>query len=256
MFLTDSHCHLNAAEFESDRDAVLERARFAGVRRFVVVGCDLASSILAVELAAQNENMKASIGFHPDSAPEWNSNSKSRLLSLAQRHCNCIAAWGETGLDFLRSEFPREIQIQAFDEQAQTARELNLPLIVHCRDVYGEVLDILERRNVNKGVLHCFTGSADEALRAVRLGLMIGAGGIATFKKSEPLRQTLKQIPLESILLETDCPYLAPEGRRGKRNEPLFLAATAQILAPVFGISPEDLARITSENARRLFKFD
>jgi len=252
--LTDSHCHLNAAEFSDDCDAVLERACLAGVRNFVVVGCDLATSIQAVKLAVHNENIHASIGFHPDAALDWNSESKSQLYSLARSHPDKVIAWGEAGLDFLRTDFPEEIQRRVFDEQIQAAIELDLPLIVHCRDLYGDILDLLERRGVSHGVLHCFTGSAEEALRAVNQGLIIGVGGIATFKKSETLRQTLKQVPIEKIILETDCPYLSPEGKRGRRNEPSFLSITAQILAPTFGLSVDDFAQVTTDNAKRLFK--
>lgn len=164
-----------------------------------------------------------------------------------------MAAWGEVGLDYHWESVPRDIQHRVFSDQIEVANSLNLPLVVHCRDAYSDVLDILCRYTLARAVLHCFTGNLDEAQRAVQSGYYLGVGGIATFKKNDALRDVIKQTPIDRILLETDSPYLAPQARRGKRNEPAYTALIADAIAPVVGLDIDELARVTSENASRLF---
>jgi len=256
MVLTDSHCHLNDRQFsEDDCDVVLNRAKEIGVDGFVVVGWDAPSSQLAVNLAMARSNIRAAIGYHPDSASDWSSESRDGLLSLLSAHRELICAWGECGLDFQRSDAAPSLQRTVFEEQIEISIDQNLPLIVHCREVFPEILDTLARHPRARAVIHCFTGSLADANRAVELGHSIGIGGIATFKKSSELRNTISKIPLDRILLETDSPYLSPEGKRGKRNEPSYILRTAQTIAPLFDISVDELARITTQNTRQFFDF-
>lgn len=252
-FLIDTHCHLNHPDYDSDRDAVIERAGEAGVAKIVVLGYDLASSRRAVDLARSDERIKAAIGIHPEAAGEWSNQSRSELIAMADEAGRNIAAWGEVGLDYHWESIPRPTQRQAFTEQLAIAVERDLPLSVHCRDSYSDVLDILGEFPAARAVLHCFTGSLQEAQRAVEKGFSLGVGGIATFKKSDALRRVLAQMPLDCLVLETDSPYLAPQARRGKRNEPAYLSLIADALAPSLGISAEQLAAVASANALRIF---
>lgn len=251
--LTDTHCHLNHSDFDPDCEGVIERARQAGVERIIVAGFDLPSSRRALQLALANEVLQAALGIHPEAAHEWTDAVRDELIALAQSAGSNVAAWGEVGLDYHWESVPRDIQHRVFSDQIEVANSLNLPLVVHCRDAYSDVLDILCRYTLARAVLHCFTGNLDEAQRAVQSGYYLGVGGIATFKKNDALRDVIKQTPIDRILLETDSPYLAPQARRGKRNEPAYTALIADAIAPVVGLDIDELARVTSENASRLF---
>ncbi|HEY3331322.1 MAG TPA: TatD family hydrolase [Capsulimonadaceae bacterium] len=253
MALTDTHCHLNHGDFADDWRAALERAREAGVKRLLVVGFDLASSRLAVEMAQSESDIQAVIGIHPESAAEWTPSTRDELLGLLSGAGNHIAAWGEVGLDYYWDSVPRDVQVAVFEEQIEIAKSASLPLVIHCREAFTDVLDVLETHGNPPAVLHCFTGTQAEADRAVAAGCYIGVGGIATFKKSDALREIVRSVPLDKLLLETDSPYLAPQARRGKRNEPAYVAFVADVVAPLFGLSADELATTTSENADRLF---
>lgn len=253
MGLTDTHCHLNHSDFDADCVEAIQRAREAGVTRLLVIGCDLASSRFAVRLAVDNHDVQAAIGIHPESAGEWSPDVREDLVAVVKQSAPNIVAWGEVGLDYYWDSVSKDVQLRAFEEQIEIAKELSLPLIIHCRDAFSDVLDVLDDHNNPAAVLHCFTGSASEASRAIDDGYYIGVGGIATFKKSDSLREIVRALPLDRILLETDSPYLAPQQRRGKRNEPAYVAYVAETLAPQFGLTMLEFANVTSANADRLF---
>jgi TatD DNase family protein len=251
--LIDTHCHLNHEDFAADRDSVKERAYEGGVERLLVIGCDLAGSRFAVAMAQSDFRVKASIGIHPESCFDWNETTKGILVGLHQQAPDAVAAWGEIGLDYHYGLDKKALQLRVFSEQLDCAVESGLPAVMHCRDAYGDLLDCVARCGGARGVLHCFTGTIKDADRALALGLNFGIGGIATFKKSVELRRVISGIPLDRILLETDSPYLAPQPWRGKRNEPAYIVAVAQMLAEARGLTFEEIALQTSLNADRLF---
>ena len=252
--LVDTHCHLNHAQFDSDRSEAIERARSAEVQRLLVIGCDLESSRFALELAEQSAGLQAAVGIHPESAADWTDQTADALAGLVRNHRPLVAAWGEIGLDFYYPDgAPRDLQIRVFEEQLSRAADLNLPVIIHCRESYDEIMAVIERRPSTRGVLHCFTGTGDEARRAVDAGLYLGVGGIATFKKSTELRAAIASVPRERLLLETDSPYLAPQPWRGKRNEPAYVRAVADMLAELLDLTVDEVAALTSANAEVLF---
>jgi TatD DNase family protein len=224
------------------------------VTRLLVIGFDRTSSRLALRMATEHSGVQAVIGIHPESAAEWCDEEAADLKAFALDNRRDVVALGEIGLDYYWDSVARDLQKGVFEDQLTVAAELDLPVVIHCRDAYTDVIDTLERRSFHRAVLHCFTGTESEARRAVDLGLYIGVGGIATFKKSEDLRATVATVPLERILIETDAPYLAPQPWRGKRNEPAYIVAVAQMLASVKGQSVDEIAAATSTNADRLFR--
>jgi TatD DNase family protein len=257
MRLCDTHCHLNLDAYDGDRDLVIARAEEAGVGRFLVIGFDLESSLRAVELAAR-PNLRAAIGIHPESGLEWMPEIRDRLTSLFRSHADCIAAYGEIGLDYHWETLPRDRQQAIFQEQIAFAAELSpaLTLIIHCRDAFEDVLAVLRGSGTpNPIVMHCFTGDRKDAEACLEIGCFLGIGGVVTYKKSEAVRDAVAAAPLDRLILETDCPYLAPQPWRGKRNEPAYVTAVADVVASVRGISVEDLAAATSATAGRLFRW-
>ncbi len=251
--LTDTHCHLGHEQFDQDRTEVVDRARAAGLTRLLVIGYDLASSRAAVQLAADNTDMQPVIGIHPEAAHEWSKQARAELTALATSERSRVAAWGEIGLDYHWESVPRVDQQRVFEEQLNCARSLDLPVVIHCRDAYPDVISTLERLEFSRAVLHCFVGTPDDAARAQQLGVYFGVGGIATFKRSDELRAILAELPLSRLILETDCPYLAPQAWRGRRNEPAYITAVADVLAEVRGLSVEAIIQQTSSNADALF---
>lgn len=251
--LTDTHCHLNHSDFAEDWPEALERAREAGIGRLLVIGFDLPSSRLAVSLASQEPDLWAVIGIHPESAADWSAEARAELLALRREAGAKIAAWGEIGLDYHWETVSRDQQKAVFAEQIELAKGEGLPIVIHCRDAYSDVLEILREAGASRVDLHCFTGTWDEARAALDAGYYLGIGGIVTFKKSDSLRDVVRQAPLDRILLETDSPYLAPQAWRGKRNEPAYLMEVARVVAELHGISSDEVAQITTENANRLF---
>lgn len=254
MDLFDSHTHLNSREFAGEVDATLARARAAGVRRMMVVGYDLPSSRKAVEVAREHEGLFASVGIHPHDAKDFDDRAAAELAVMASDPC--VVAFGEIGLDFYRNLSPKDAQVRAFQRQIRMARELDLPVIIHSRDAYEEVLDVLrdEKLGPRGGVMHCFSSGIATARRCLEIGLLIGIAGPVTYKKNEELRTVAREVPAESLLVETDCPYLTPEPLRGKRNEPAYVARVAEQVARERGISPDELAALTTRNAERLFR--
>ncbi|MDA8327007.1 MAG: YchF/TatD family DNA exonuclease [Nitrospiraceae bacterium] len=251
--LVDTHCHLEDARFDADRDEVIKRAQAScpGVGHMITVGTDIASSEAALRIAHAYPFIYAAVGVHPHEAKGFDENVFKRLLALAEDEKT--VAIGETGLDYHYMHSPREAQVHAFRMQVEIARQTGLPVIVHSREADDETLEILGQSGRVKGVLHCFSGDAEMAGAAMAMGFYISIAGPVTFRKAEAIRRVAAEVPDDYLLIETDAPYLAPGPLRGQRNEPAYLAETAKAIAAIRGISPEDLARITSLNASRLF---
>ena len=251
MFLTDTHAHLDFPQFDGDREEVIARALAAGVGSIINVGADLASSRRAVALAEAHPQIYAAVGVHPHDAKTLTDEVLKELRELAQ-HPKVIAI-GEIGLDFYRDLSPRDEQQRAFERQLALASELGKPVIIHDRQAHAEVLAILRRWPGLRGVLHCFSGDLDMAHEAIEMGFYISVGGPVTFKNARRLPEIVRQLPLERLLVETDCPYLAPHPYRGKRNEPAYVRLVAQKVAELKGVPLERVARVTTANARQLF---
>lgn len=250
---TDSHAHIDGHEFDVDRGEVIERAQTAGVSTILNVGTgDPHSGAFerAVELGRQHENIYTAIGTHPHDARLYDDAAEEKIKNLINnKH---VIAWGEIGLDFHYDNSPRDVQIDVFKRQLRAARECDLPVVIHTREAEAETIEILKGEQC-RGVFHCFSGSMELAQRAVEIGFMISFSGIVTFKKAEELRAIAKQVPLDRLLIETDCPYLTPIPYRGKRNEPAYVVEVARCLATLHDTNIEDMARITSENFNRFF---
>jgi len=249
--MIDTHCHLEMKQFEKDRADVIARARAAGVEFMITVGSDLAGCEGAVTLASQYDFVYASVGMHPHYAKDLTADSLDRIrqLSRAPR----VIAIGEIGLDYYYDHSPRSVQQRAFAEQLAYAAQRNMPVIIHSRDSADDTLNILKESAVRRGVMHCFSGNVSIAKRAIELGMHISFAGPVTFKTASSLKEAAVFVPDDLLLIETDAPYLTPEPLRGRRNEPAFLVHTAQCIAGLRGIKAEDLARLTTLNAQRLF---
>ena len=257
--ITDVHAHLDARQFAADLSEVMDRAAQAGVSKIVTNATDLESSRRCVELARRMPHrVYATVGVHPHEAAELDSAGRARLEALLD-HPRVVAV-GESGLDYHYMNAPREVQRAVFAEQVATARERDLPLSLHVRgdepDAFGEMLDIWrsEGRGDVEGVLHCYTGTLEFARRALEERLHISFSGILTFKRDRGLRAVAAGLPLDRLMVETDAPLLSPEGHRGRRNEPARVAVVGEMLAQVQGVPVEEVARITTRNARALFR--
>ncbi|PWR25908.1 TatD family hydrolase [Zavarzinia aquatilis] len=252
--LIDSHCHLDFPNFAADLDAVMERARLAGVGAMLTIGTSLAKSAQVIAVAERFPNVWASVGIHPHEA-EAEAGVQARTLVELSRHPKVIAI-GETGLDYFYEHAPREVQKTSFRAHIEASRQTGLPIIIHTRDADEDTAEILREEMAKgpfPGLIHCFTSSAWFADVALDLGLYISFSGIVTFKTAENLRAVAARVPADRLLVETDSPYLAPIPHRGKRNEPAFVAATAAAVARERGVTVEDLARQSTENFRLLF---
>ncbi len=252
--LVDSHCHLDFPEFEDELDAVVQRAADAGVKVCVSISTTLAKFPKVRAIAERFDNVWCSVGIHPHEAEKEPISGPAQLVAFAQ-HPKVVAI-GETGLDYYYEHSPREEQRVSFRSHIAASRETGLPLVVHTRDADDDTIEILRDemgKGAFSGVLHCFTGTKRLADAALELGMFISVSGIATFKKSVELRDVLKDVPLERLLVETDSPFLAPMPFRGKRNEPAFVAQTAQVLADLKGVSIDELSAVTTRNFFSLF---
>ena len=252
--LIDSHCHLDFPELASDEAGVLARARTAGVAGMLTIGTRLDQFDNVRAIAERHDNVWCSVGVHPHEAKEEGQSAPDRLIEAA-RHPKVIGI-GETGLDFYYEHSPRAEQAESFRAHIAAARQTGLPLIVHTRDADRETGDILEEeygKGAFPGLIHCFSSGPEVARRALALGLFISISGIVTFKAAESLRAIVRDIPLDRLLVETDAPYLAPVPKRGKRNEPAFVAHTAQRVAELHGLPSSDFARRTTDNFFNLF---
>jgi TatD DNase family protein len=257
MELIDSHAHIDFPQFAEDRDAMLDRARAAGVTTLLAIGTGPGPEKLdsALPFAEQHDWIYATVGIHPHEAKEVTSSHLDELAKLAE-HPKVIA-WGEIGLDYFYDHPPREMQQKVFRDQMEVAKQANLPIIIHCRDAWSDCLDILEevwRPTGLGGILHCFSSTIEDARRGIEMAFLISFAGNSTYPKTQNLRDVAKALPLEKLLIETDAPYLAPQAYRGNRNEPAYVAEVARTLASVRNLSPDELAAATSENFRRLFR--
>ncbi len=254
MFI-DSHAHIQVSQFDSDRDAVLQRALDVGISNILIIGFDLETSQRAVELAEKHENLYATVGMHPHSAKDLTPEVLLTFRDLLD-HPKVIAL-GEIGLDYYRNLSPHQVQKDAFEKQLDLAEEMDMPIIVHNRDAYVDILPILEARHGKiNGVLHCFTGDVELMHRSIEIGLHIGIGGIVTYPNAKDVQDVAQQIPLDSLLIETDCPWLTPQFRRGKRNEPAYVLAVAEKIAALRDTSLKDIGDITTNNFKSLFGTD
>jgi TatD DNase family protein len=288
--LIDSHCHIDGEAFDADRDEVVQRATDAGVVAMLCVGTgDPRTDDFrkAVAVAERYDNVFASVGVHPHDAKLYDDAAEAHLIELV-RSSKKVIAWGEIGLDFYYDHSPRDVQREVFRRQIRTARELDLPIIIHSRDADDETVEILteelvrsgdtlvptdvasasghshaggtgvadEGVRVPPGIMHCFGGTPEMAKDLMEIGFLISFAGNVTFKKAENLRDAARVVPLDRLLIETDCPFLTPIPFRGKRNEPAYVAHTAKFLAEMYGIEPELLAAKTTENFLRFFDLD
>jgi TatD DNase family protein len=252
--LIDSHAHLEMKEFDHDRDEVIVRAGLAGVDYIVTVGTNLDLSRKAVALAGQYENIYAAIGIHPHDAGKIGNNTYDELKKLACE--KKIVAYGEIGLDFFRNITPRRRQIERFSEQLQLAKELQLPVIIHDRDAHDQSLEMVKASGVSQGVFHCFSGDYAMARKCLDLGFYLSIPGVVTFDKAKTIQNVVKQVPLSSLLLETDCPYLTPAPYRGQRNEPAHIVRTAKKVAEIKDLTWEEVAAIAARNTLCLFHIE
>lgn len=257
--LFDSHCHLQADAFEGEVAEVIARAQDAGVTRMAVIGWDLASSAAALRLAEQYDGVIATAGIAPHDETRWNDSTRDALRELAQ-HPRC-AAIGECGLDFHYNTWPRDVQRAVFEQQLALAAELGKPVVVHCRDAQAETLDVLHRHAAAAprrpaGVMHCYSGDAATAQECVALGFLVSIAGPVTYRNPRELPGVARAVPLDALLVETDAPFLAPQSKRGKRNEPAYVREVAQKVAELRGEPLETIAAALSRNAARLFGLD
>ena len=258
----DSHCHVTADRFDEDRSEVIERAKAANVDTMVVIGSGygVSGNAAAVELASRHPNIHAAVGVHPHEAEELNNENRGAIRAWLS-HPNVVAL-GECGLDYHYMRSNREVQKDVFGEQLRLARELDLPVVIHVRgdepNAYEELLEIWigEGGGELDGVLHCYTGTLDFATEALKHRFRVSFSGIVTFKRSDDLREVAAGLPLEKLMIETDAPFLAPEGHRGRRNEPAWVPLVGETLAGLHSTSVEEIARVTSENAREFFRLD
>lgn len=250
--LIDSHTHIYYSDYENDFEEMLARAEDAGIKAMIVVGTDLDSSRQAIHLAEKYHQLYAAVGVHPHDASAVTEETYTAVRELAQSSSKVVAI-GEIGLDFYRDRSPRNIQEIVFRRFLQMAVELDKPVIIHDRDAHDQVLACLIEENTQKGVLHCFSGDTSMASKIVEMGLYISIPGTVTYPSNDILRQVIKTVNLDRILVETDCPYLSPVPHRGKRNEPAFVRIAADKIAEIKGLTIEDVGRVTSKNCGDLF---
>ena len=253
MRLVDTHAHLNDERFDEHRDAVIASLREYNIAAVINAAFDLASSRLGAELAAKYQNNYATVGIHPHSATDVDEAALDEIGALYK--CTHVVAIGEIGLDYHYDYSPREAQQKAFRSQLSLARQLGAKIVLHNREATADTMMILrEESNVHEGVMHCFSGSIETAREVLDMGLYISLGGAVTFKNASKLIEVARFVPLERLLLETDCPYLAPTPFRGKRNSSLYLPYVVEAIAELKGISAEQVIEQTEKNARDLYQ--
>ncbi len=254
--LIDTHAHLTDEAFSGSVDEIISKAKDCTVTKIITSGFDYSSSVEAVKFAEKYQGVYASIGDYPENIYEYNEEIENKLETLAKH--DKVVAIGEIGLQYTDGMPDREKQKEIFLKQVALANRCHLPIVIHCRDAYGDMIELLKKnKNLlsHGGTFHCFSGSYEIAREALKLGFYISVGGVSTFKNATSLKETLKKLPLERLILETDCPYLAPHPYRGKLNMPSFVPTIAANLAEIKGVSVEEIAEKTTQNAEKLFKF-
>lgn len=247
----DSHAHFDDEKFNEDRDEILSSLPSKGISGVINCGTNLQTSEFSIELSEKFGFVYAAAGFHPHEVTEFDDASLLEVKRLAQNEK--VVAIGEIGLDYYYDFSPREKQIEAFEKQLELAAELSLPVIIHNRDAHADTLEILKKHRP-KGVLHCFSGSAEMAQEIIKLGMYIGLGGAVTFKNAKKPLEVAAVVPDELLLIETDCPYMSPVPFRGKRCDSTMIPYTAEKIAEVRGTTAQDILNLTAENAKRLFE--
>lgn len=260
MIFIDSHCHIDGEQFDEDREEVIQRAAAAGVRAMLNVGTGSPtddSFERTIGLAEKHKEIYASVGIHPHDAIEYSDEVERRLIDLT-KSSEKVIAWGEIGLDFFYDHSPRDVQEAVFRRQLKVAKKLNLPIIIHSRDADDLTVKILRDEcsyeTFRGGIMHCFGGTPEMAKSLMEIGFLISFAGNVTFKKAENLRDSARVVPLEKLLIETDCPYLTPLPFRGKRNEPARVVETAKFLAEFYDIELDTLSNQTTKNFLKFFE--
>lgn len=254
--LFDTHCHLNADQFQDDVDEVIERAQAEGVSNFLVVGFDRPTIEKALELAEKYEFIYASVGWHPVDAIDFKEEDLAWLEESA-KHPKVVAL-GEMGLDYYWDKSPKDVQKEVFRKQIRLAKKVRLPIIIHNREATADIVEILREEEAGEvgGIMHCYSGSVEVAKECVEMNFYISLGGPVTFKNARKPKEVAEEIPLDRLLIETDSPYLTPHPYRGKRNEPAYVKLVAEQVAELKGLAVEEVARVTSENAKKVFGID
>lgn len=248
----DSHAHYDDRRFKSDRDELLGKILpESGVEYIVNIGCDMKTSKSSIALAKKYDYIYATVGFHPHELNEINSESIEELRKMCSE--KKVVAVGEMGLDYYYDSHPREVQKFWFLQQLRLAEEVDLPVIIHSRDASEDTFTMMERSNVRKGIIHCYSGSAPMAVDYANMGFYIGVGGVVTFPNARKLVESVQAVPLDKIVIETDCPYLTPAPNRGKRNESSNLKYVVEKIAEIKGVTHDEVARVTMENAKKLY---
>lgn len=254
--LFDTHAHLNAEQYNEDLQEVIERAQKEGVSNMVVVGFDRPTIQRAMELAEHYEFIYACIGWHPVDAIDMTDKDLQWIEELSA-HPKVVAI-GEMGLDYHWDKSPKDIQKEVFRKQIRLAKKVNLPIVIHNREATADIVEILKEEAAEEvgGIMHCFSGSPEVAKECVKMNFYISLGGPVTFKNAKRPKEVAAEIPLDKLLIETDCPYLAPHPYRGQRNEPGYVKLVAEQIAEIKGISFDEVAEVTSQNAKKLFDID
>ena len=250
--MVDTHCHLVDPQFVSDLEDVLERAKDAGLDRIVNAGYDVATSERAIAMVHEYPWLLPAVGIHPNEAADQSIKEMGKIRAILEKEK--VIAVGETGLDYYRDFSPREAQKELFRLHIVLARERHLPLLIHTRNSVEQAISVLTSEDYHHGVFHCYSGTWENAREIIEMGYYISFAGVLTF--SRQAREVIQKVPLDRLLLETDAPFLAPQGRRGKRNEPAFITEILYCAANILDVAPEKLEVILDQNARRLFAFD
>jgi TatD DNase family protein len=253
MMLFDTHAHLNADQYNEDLDEVMERAREAGVSHIVVVGFDTITIKRAMELAEAHDFIYACVGWHPVDAIDMRDEDLLWIEELAS-HPKVVAI-GEMGLDYHWDKSPHDVQKEVFRKQIRLAKKVKLPIVIHNREATADIIEILREENAAEvgGIMHCYSGSVEVAKQCLDMNFYISLGGPVTFKNAKKPKEVALEIPLDRLLIETDCPYLTPHPYRGQRNEPSYVKLVAEQIAEIKGLTFEEIARATSDNAKKLF---
>ncbi|MCK1986368.1 MULTISPECIES: TatD family hydrolase [Peribacillus] len=251
--LFDTHVHLNAEQFNEDLEDVIERAKEAGVNNMVVVGFDRPTIIRAMELIEAYDFMYAAVGWHPVDAIDMTEEDLQWIEELSN-HPKVVAI-GEMGLDYHWDKSPKDVQMEVFRKQIRLAKKVGLPIIIHNREATADIVNILKEEEASMvgGIMHCFSGSAETALECINMNFYISLGGPVTFKNAKKPKEVAAAVPLDRLLIETDCPYLAPHPYRGKRNEPSYVKLVAEQIAEIKQLTIEEVSQATTENAKKLF---
>lgn len=254
--LIDTHAHLDFEDYNEDRDEVIKRAFENGIEKIINVGCSLERSKTSIELAEKYENVFATVGLHPDEIRSLDVSDLKYELENLIKSSKKVVAIGECGLDYSRIKLDQEKdkQKELFKLHLDLAQDLDLPLVIHVRDIFDDALNVLKNYEGLRGVMHCFGGSVKEAKKVLEAGFLISFTGIVTFKNAKEVQEAAKFVPLEKMMLETDCPFLAPEPNRGRRNEPAFVRDIAEKICELKEVSMEEVERVTTENAENMFR--